>query len=187
MKIKKEKNQSSSVVVQNESQIDEADADPEEEEQMKKMATSVVKVEKEPKKSLVIKQFINPLAVAMQKAKTTESNSLIISAVSSISGELKIPEETTPLSSKEPENNKMMTEIPAEFSKIIQYDEETCQQPPDSIIEEDSNNILSIVENNQIEDVAVNNSNNDELDELLEKYGTSDIQDDDIQDLLKFD
>lgn len=181
MKIKKEKNQSSSVVVQNESQIDEADADPEEEEQMQKMATTVVKEEKEARKSMVFKQVINPLAVAKRDStNSNESNSLIISAVSSISEEHHLPQEETPAPT-------MMTVIPAEFNKTIHHDEETRQHPSDQI-EEDFNNLLStsIVENNQIEDIAVNNSNNDELDELLEKYGSSDIQDDDIQDLLKF-
>lgn len=181
MKIKNEKHQKSSVIVQNDT--DEADADPEEEEQMRRMALSVVKEEKETKKSMVIKQLINPMAVAMREKKNSvESNSLIISAVSSISEEHHHDTSDIPAS-------KMMTEIPAEFTKTIQHDEETPQQPPDSL-EDDSTNILStsISENNQIEDVAaVNNSNNDELDELLEKYGSSDIQDDDIQDLLKFD
>jgi hypothetical protein len=183
MKIKKEKNQRSSVIVQNET--DEAEADPEEEEQMQQMAMSVVKVEKETKKSMVVKQLINPMAVAMkEKANSIESNSLIISAVSSISEEHhNTPEEA----GEEQRADKMMTEIPAEFTKAIQneIDEETRQQPSDTI--EDDSRFLpatSISENNQIEDVAFNNSNNDELEELLEKYGTSDIQDDDIQDLL---
>lgn len=179
MKIKKEKYQKSSVVVQNET--DEADADPEEEEQMRKMALAVVKEEKE--KSTVVKQLINPMAVAMLE-KPNESNSLIISAVSSISEEHHIlPEEDSA--------SKMMTEIPAEFTKTIHHEvnEQETLQPPSDIIEEDASNILeiSIHQNNQIEDLAVNNSNSDELDELLEKYCTSDIQDEDIQDLLKFD
>lgn len=200
MKIKKEKNHKISVVqikTENDSTIDEADADSEEEAQMQQMATSVVKMEKVESTKSIVKQFINPMAIAMRKKSNgnTEINSLVITSVSSISEEAAVidnseknneEEATDQITSTHPAHDeKMMTEIPAEFNKST--GEEELQQLEQPSIEDTNTFLPSLIAvNNQIDDVVMNNSN-DELEELLEKYGSSDIQDDDIQDLLKFD
>lgn len=191
MKIKKEKNHKISVVqikTENDSTIDEADADSEEEAQMQQMATSAVKVEKVESSKSVIKQFINPVAMAMRNKSNggTEINSLVIASVSSISEEAVI-DNSEKNSVEAPYDEKMMTEIPAEFNKSVENEElQQLEQQP-SIEDTNTPPFSSLIAvNNKIDDVVMNNSN-DELDELLEKYGASDIQDDDIQDLLKFD
>lgn len=200
MKIKKEKNHKMSVVqikTENDGTIDEADADSEEEAQMQQMATSIVKMEKVERSKSVIKQFINPMALAMKSNKSngTEFNSLVISSVSSISEEAVIDNSEKNNADDDEEalstpacDDKMMTEIPAEFKKST-GGEELQQELEQPSIEDTNTPLPSLITlNNQIDDVLMNNSNDDdELDELLEKYGARDIHDDDIQDLLKFD
>jgi hypothetical protein len=194
--IKKEKNHKSSIIVKREREedIDEADADPEEEAAMLLSAASFVKKEKIDTSKMAVKQFINPMALSMlskdnNKNGSTENNSLVISSVLSFSenqivansangGEKEqLQSETT----KEVAYDKMMTEIPSEFNLSREDQQNEMEMPLATDIPP------SITENHQIQDVVMNNSN-DELEELLEKYGgNGELQDEDIQDLLKFD
>lgn len=197
MKIKKEKSSKSSIIIKSEKSdqnvIDEAEADPEEEAQMAKMA-AIVKSEKSRKRS-VVKQFINPMAIAMSKEQIgnngSEINSLVITSVTSMVDETLIDKNNDNGISLTIAGNfndeKMMTEIPAEFKKLMgeeMEEDDNAQQPFLEDLPIPSS--LSTVDTNRIDDVVMNNSN-DELEKLLEKYGSGDIQDDDIQDLLKFD
>ncbi|KAL7026117.1 hypothetical protein ACKWTF_013798 [Chironomus riparius] len=103
-----------------------------------------------------------------------------------------------------PESNPVMVEIPAEFSKPTQ---EHHYSPTVETTKLDNKELSPIVapeteKNNEVETSltdstvvketqAINTNDDDELDQLLQKYGdiddTNDLQDSDLQDLLKFD
>jgi len=102
------------------------------------------------------------------------------------------------------ESNPVMVEIPAEFSKPTEehhHSPEVATTKPDNKelspivapeIEEKKNEVeTSITDSTVKETQAINSNDDDELDQLLQKYGdiddANDLHDSDLQDLLKFD
>ncbi|XP_070493722.1 microtubule-associated protein futsch [Chironomus tepperi] len=102
-----------------------------------------------------------------------------------------------------PESNPVMIEIPAEFSKPTEehhYSPGVETTQPDNkelspIVEpemEKTNEVETSISDSTVKETqAINNNDDDELDQLLQKYGdiddTNDLHDSDLQDLLKFD
>lgn len=102
-----------------------------------------------------------------------------------------------------PEFNPVMVEIPAEFSKpteehhyspaveTTKADNKELSPIVASEMEKKNELESSIINSTVKETQAINTNTDDELDQLLQKYGdiddTNDLQDSDLQDLLKFD